>query len=280
MRDTVAIILMLATMAAMAGIVYPYKKPYTRKHFALLAFGLFVAFVVAVPKPTEAEQAATKIAEAQGANDAIIARSQDLVKQLVPYTKGEYPDTYKALGAKAFARLDELEPGAVYAAARSEQCDKPTYAAVSMERSKKDAPVWFVNCKNDNRFMIPMEEAEDALALVGKKALASTQRAADCTLDTVSMCNASKAQKEASEAEIVTFCDQIVEQALISEPDMKWSWDYRMGEGDDVRVVREFTAQNAYGAKLKHRYYCTVDTAQGKATSLKVEGPMGTETVI
>ncbi|WP_213177119.1 hypothetical protein [Croceicoccus gelatinilyticus] len=290
-------IILLAFFVAAFGIIKPFKKNWGRKHFAGLALALFVALAIAVPKPTpeeiaarekaeaaekaaeEVAEAERKLAEAEETTKAVLASSKEAIDGLVSYTRSDFPKTYEMVGADMFGKLSEYEPGAIYAAARSTKCDKPLYGMVSEKKSTKDHPVWFVDCANDNRFMITLPEAKEALALIESKKLTETDRKRDCTIDTIYSCNQSPYQKDANEIEIVTFCDQLVEQVLISDSDMD-RWRYSMGDGDEVVVTRPFTAQNAFGANLKHRYRCVFDARKETVTSLQIEGPTGTSTII
>lgn len=51
MRDTIASVLALLFVAALAGIIWPYIPRFKRWHFGLAAVGLFVAFGLVVPPP-------------------------------------------------------------------------------------------------------------------------------------------------------------------------------------------------------------------------------------
>ena len=279
MRDSIAFTLMFACLAAAWGVIRPYFT-LRRRYFAGMALGLFIAFVIAVPPQTPEEKAEAAAAVAQASHKQIAAKATEGVQSVVDYTRSENPKTYTLVGAEAFAQLNVLEPGAIYAAAESEACDKVSVGAVSLEKSSKDSPVWFVDCANGNRFMIAVEEATEALERLKTSKLALRDRSPDCNTSNIALCIASAAQKSAKETEIVTFCDMTVEDALISDSDMAWSWNYAFGDGGDIQVVRDFEAQNAFGANLKHRYVCTFDAGTQRIKELIIEGPMGAQRLI
>lgn len=279
MRDTLAIVFFLALVVSLWGLIRPFGN-LRRKQFAGISGALFVAWVVAVPPlspEAKAELAAKDVAEE---NSKVLAKVEQALESSISYEPGENPQTLAIVGREEFAKLNELEPGAFYAAAESRDCDRVTSGAVSLNASKKNLPVWFVDCDNGNRFMVTREEAHEALDRFSGSALAGRDRAANCTVRNVGLCNASLAQKEADEAEVVAFCDMTVESALVGDSDMAWGWDYRFGDGDSVVVVRDFKAQNAFGANLKHRYRCIFDAKLQRIVSLVIEGPTGSDRLI
>jgi hypothetical protein len=234
---------------------------------------------------TEAKQPRAPVvgqpkAIANGDQAAILAKVEEASHGWAEYTRSESPDVFKTVGISAFRSLGKLEPGAFYAAAESTNCDKVTSGAVSPDKSTKGEPVWLVDCNNGNRFVITAGEAADALKLKNTGALALNDVSASCTEENLQACTASDAQKSASQAEVVTTCDTAVQQALIGDSSMDWHWDYAFGKGDTVQVVRGFKATNAFGAKLKHRYFCDFDTAKNEITRLTIEGPFGTKRLI
>lgn len=270
-------------LAAAWGVIRPYRGV-RRRWFAVAAVGVFFAMLVIAPDaPQNAASAKNGSQPSSGVrNDqaAILAKVEEASHSWAEYTRGESPDVFKAVGASAFSRLGKLEPGAFYAAAESANCDKVTSGAVSPDKSTKGAPVWLVDCDNGNRFVITAGEATDALKLKNTGALALNDVSASCTEENLEACTASDAQKSASQAEVVSNCDTAVQQALIGDSSMDWHWDYAFGKGDTVQVVRGFKATNAFGAKLKHRYFCDFDTAKNEITRLTIEGPFGNKRLI
>lgn len=273
----------LALLVCVVGLVRPYRfLGLARKHYGLGIAAAFVAMMLTVePTPHSGGRSnAKQEASSSGAHDAIVAKAKAALEGLTDYTRKEYPDTYKRVGPATFKRLGEFERGAIYAAAESDRCDKVSYSGAS-DRSKANAALFFVDCDNENRFMISQAQAEQALQRFGKRALHEVNLAESCTTSTVALCSATSAQRAMSEAEAATICDMIVERALVSgDADTDWSWNYSLGKGNTVRVVRGFTSTNGFGAKLKSRYFCDLDASTKEPTRLVIETPYGTEKLI
>jgi hypothetical protein len=269
----------LVLLACIVGVVRPFSYlGLERKHYFI---GAAVAFIVMmfIAEPTP-KTAAQQAADTRTAQNVVIAKAKASADSIPTYTRKEFPETYKDVGAETFSRLAELEKGAVYAAAESERCDKVDVSGTS-DKSKTKAALFFVDCANGNRFMISQASAEAALKRYHEGALRETKVPESCTTTSVSLCNASPAQKAMKEAEAVTACDMIVERALISgDADTDWGWNYSLGEGDTVRVVRGFTSTNGFGAKIKSRYFCDIDASKKDVTRLVIETPFGTEKII
>ncbi|MGJ3627154.1 hypothetical protein AB5I41_09845 [Sphingomonas sp. MMS24-JH45] len=136
----------LVFIAALVGIVWPYQK-LRRWHFAVTAFASFIGVGATVPPPTAeqlaakerekkkeaakaAETAAKKVQDEQSEHDKVSAKGTAALAGLTPYKKGDNNQTYRRLGASTFAKLEHLEPGAVYAAAESRACDQVATATL------------------------------------------------------------------------------------------------------------------------------------------------------
>jgi hypothetical protein len=273
----------VAFVAAAWGVIRPYRG-LGRRWFALATVASFFVMLLVVPQQPQNAASAKNTSEPNSGvssdQPAILAKVEEASHSWTEYTRSESPDVVKAVGPIAFKKLGKLEPGAFYATAESTNCDKVTSGAVSPDKSTKGAPVWLVDCDNGNRFVITAGEAADALKLKKTGALALNDVSASCTAENLEACVASDAQKSASQAEVVSACDTAVQQALIGDSSMDWHWDYAFEKGDTVQVVRGFKATNAFGAKLKHRYFCDFDTAKKEITRLSVEGPFGTKRLI
>ena len=98
------------------------------------------------------------------------------------YTRSEYRETYNELGSAAFAKLNVLEPGALYAVAESKNCDVVEESGLSDRASRKSLR-WYVDCKNGNRFMVDQKQAQDALNRERAGHLQVTELAASCTAE-------------------------------------------------------------------------------------------------
>lgn len=278
MRELIIFIATMGSLVLLAGVIKPYIKGFNRKKHALAAAGAFVVALVAVPPMSEEAKAAAE-AERVASEHQEVLKAALVAPDGYTYTRDGDPKTYELVGAEAFETLSDLEPGAFYAAARSESCDKTGMGDVSLNMSKKDAPLWFIDCDNGNRFMITPDEAAEAAKLLEAGALTKIDRAPDCTTTSVAACSITKAQKNADETTIVSLCDMGVESVLISDPDWNWSWDYAFGDGDNVVVTRGFKAQNAFGAELKHQYRCEYNAATNSLVDVKLTGPTGTQDI-
>ena len=289
MADPLMWLVTFAFLATVVGVFRPYKG-FKRGHFALGILGSVTLMGIIAPH-TEVNQKAAPTAAPAGekpelavertsANNDIAAKAKSAVDTRVRYTRADNAKTVKLVGSKMFGRLNDLEPGAYYAASSSSACDSVANGAVSLSSSKANAPRWFVDCKNNNRFMISLQEAEKALALAKAGKLVETSRAPDCTIISVASCSMTPAQKSFNKAEASVFCDMIVEKALISEPDMDWGSDMSFGDDGEVTISRGFTAQNGFGAELKNRYFCTLDSETKNIKRLILETPFGDKQLI
>lgn len=279
MRELVTFLAATGSLVLLAGVIKPYINGFSRKKHALAAAGAFAVAMVAVPPMSDEAKAAAEAERVASEHKEVLDAAMVDPDGGYTYTRDADPKTYELVGAEAFEKLSELEPGAFYAAARSNSCDKTGMGGVSLNMSKKDAPLWFVDCENGNRFMITPEEASEANKLLAAGTLTKIDRAPDCTTTSVAACSMSSAQKNADETTIVSLCDMGVESVLISDPDWNWSWDYSYGEGDNVIVTRGFKAQNAFGAELKHEYRCEYNAATESLVDMKIMGPAGTQDV-
>ena len=106
---------------------------------ASAAFGVLVAMNQAPnapenPVPQPAVSPAPSPSPPASDQDAVVGKTKDALAQATAgggYTRSEYSDTYKELGRIAFSKLNLLEPGALYAAAESKQCDRVITAGLN-----------------------------------------------------------------------------------------------------------------------------------------------------
>jgi len=240
----------------------------------------FIAVLLSAPRPKPEEIAARAKAEALATSGTVLDKAKNALAGIDRYDRAIHSKTYSKIGRDAFARLNKLEEGALLTAAESNKCDSVDFGGVSLDKSKKGAPVWYVDCKNGNRFLVGMADAESTLERRVKLQLASRDLEPDCTTTSLSDCDVSKAQRAAKKEDVVTMCDMLIEEAVISDADMDWSYNYAFSDGDLIQVVRGFKAENAFGAELKHRYVCYFDAGVGRVTKLSVEGPFGAKRII
>lgn len=285
MKDAIAFILVCMFVAAVWGILKPYRG-LCRRHFVGLSFILFITILsvdpnpAAAPNPTAERGPPANTGVDQGTTPEIANKAKPALDAMIPYTQTDNAKTYALVGASTFPRLNELEMGAIYAVAESTKCDVVVSGAVSLDKSGKDAPVWFVDCSNGNRFLIDDKAAASALERSSANKLAANELSESCTTTSLTLCNASIAQKKARETEVVSFCDIMVQNALVGDSSMDWEWNYAFDKGHNIQVVRGFKAENAFGAKLKHRYFCTFDASTQTIKKLLIEGPLGNKKLI
>jgi hypothetical protein len=264
-------------LACFVGIIYPYLRYSKRWHFALAALASFVGLAATVPEPTPEELAARKIAEAKEAHEAVLKKALPVAATPANYTRAEYGETYERVGAGSFAKLDELEPGAAYVAAESEECDRVTNAMVS-DMSSKGKPVWFVDCENENRFMVTQKQAE----------LVPVDLKPSCTFDDIWKCKGQTSYQPTpeevakdKEIEYVTACDLILEQVVVSPSSLDTKrWQFRVVNGKTAVIERPFDSQNGFGAMIRNTYRCEIDIATSNIKGFSVSGPMGNEKFI
>lgn len=284
---------LLLLLACIAGVVYPFVPNSKRWHFALGAVASFVGLGLTVPKPTPQELADRKADEAreaahelreEGAQDhrEVVEKAKPALEGRTDYTRTEYRDTYRRVGASTFAKLNELEPGAAYAAAESQTCNRVNAVTVS-DTSRPGAAVWFVDCANERRFMVDQRQAAAALARFKEEKLALRDLEPSCTLSSVADCKLTASQKRAKDKEIefVSACDTILQQVVVSPSSLDLHrWTYGFAGQDTVVVVRPFDSQNSFGATIRSKYRCEIDASTMNISGFQVTGPMGSQRVI
>ncbi|MCX9147475.1 hypothetical protein [Erythrobacter sp. WG] len=281
------VLFLLLLLACFVGVIYPYLRNSKRWHFALAAVASFIGLAATVPKPTPEELAARKIAEAREAHEAVLKKALPVTATPANYTRAEYGETYDRVGAASFAKLGELEPGAAYVAAESEECDRVTTAMVS-DMSSKGMPVWFVDCENENRFMVTQKQAEEALARHRQGKLVQTDLKPSCTFDDIWKCKGeSRSQPttqevaQGKEVEYATACDLILEQVVVSPSSLDTKrWQFRVINGKTAVIERPFDSQNGFGAMIRSTYRCEIDIATSNIKGFSVRGPMGNKKFI
>ena len=238
-----------------------------------------------VPPPTPEQIAVRKAeqaAEADKEHRQIVEKAKDALNVPRGHASTQHGKIHARLDTAGSSKFSELEHGAAYAAAESRSCDKAVSAGLS-DVSKPRAAIWYVDCANDNRFMIDQKTAAAALVRFKAAKLARSELGPSCTTTTVSMCKATPAQRAASDKEVeyVSACDLILDRVLVSPSSLdKHDWAYGLGRGDTVVVERPFDSQNGFGATVRGRYRCEIDASNSNITSFVVDGPSGRNRVI
>ena len=83
------------------------------------------------------------------------------------------------------------------------------------------------------------------------------------------------------ETEVVTYCDMMIKQSLVSESSYSaaWSWNYSW-DGAYATVMRKFDATNGFGATITSSYICKVDGATQHLAYLATMGPIGAQVLV
>lgn len=219
---------------------------------ASFVLAVIIAIINAPPPKTNAERLIEL--EAKIGSDAVIEMERD-----------DYGDTFSRIGAHAFERANKLARWPALTAAASERCDSVEIAAIS-DRATSDALHWFVDCANGERFRITETEAiatKDRFQDTGEQTSATVAPPAP----------ESAAFDDLSEADVVSRCDIAVQSAMKSESsfDTAWQWELtKHAATGRVTVVRDFEAENAFGASLSSQYECIVNAADMELVSLRI----------
>lgn len=203
-----------------------------------------------------------------------------VAKAKVPFepalmTKADYPKMYKQLGPAKFDAANSLMSWAALAAANSKQCSEVTDIGVS-DKSTRRAVLWFVDCKNSERFMI--SEAQ-AIAVRGQYDPNASPEAKARAAQVAVAEPMSARWKDFKEADAVTACRTLVQSTMTNQRsfDAAWTWD---SEKDDdtglVTIQQDFDAQNGFGGTISSRYSCVVNADQGsRIVKLSIREPTG-----
>lgn len=303
-------ILVLLLLASFAGIIYPYIKGMRRKHFFWSTLGIFIFSGVMYPKldpegykqsqekaaaeekqealaeASEASKtasvanAAAKQARKPNSNSEVLAKAGQALEERLPYSRSEYPKLYSQIGSATFAKLNTLEEGAIYHAAESENCSKVLSSGTS-DTSRPGAAMFFIDCDDQQRFMVTQSEAEEALKRFKNKTLALHDLSASCTWRSVSECSPTAAEPLpfAREASIVDACDRVLNAGHPDAASIETLGNGRRdySKAGFVRISRIFVANNASGKSSKASYECNVRLGSDEVRSLTVTDPTGTK---
>lgn len=186
----------------------------------------------------------------------------------------EYSETFQRLGEEAFTRANGLAKWPAIGTATSEKCNKVAVVEISDAATAQDL-AWLVDCDNGERFRF--SEAEAVAVRDYFKNEGDGQQ-----LDLITPTPDSAVFDDISESEIVTKCDIAVKSMMASKSsfDTSFGWDFsRHTATKRVTVLREFEAQNGFGATLSSQYECVVDVANMEFVSLRIQEPTGWTTL-
>ena len=224
------------------------------------AFVAAAAFVPQGETPSEAVTLASL--ESKIADDAVMEME-----------RGEFGDTYARLGGEAFKRANRLMKWPAIAVAASPRCNSVELAAIS-DRATAEALEWFVDCENRERFRVT-----EAQAIAARDSFDADGTAQD---ELAVLAPESAVFDDLSEADVVSRCDIAVQSAMRSQGsfDTAWQWEFtRHPSTGRVTVVRDFEADNAFGATLSSQYECVVKAADMELVSLRIREGNGWQTL-
>lgn len=167
-------------------------------------------------------------------------RTSDYVYE--PYTRDQFPKLFAQLGA-AVDRIQPVREGAALAALRSGRCDRVELSEIATQTSAEDLRA-FVDCSNGERFYF----TESQLAAEAP-AVAQSDR-------TIGRADAIQACAEAARA--VAMYPSLLDAHTWAGA----SFDANKTTGG-ARVLLDFEAANALGAKLPYRADCLFPAGQG-----------------
>jgi hypothetical protein len=241
---------------------------------------LFLLFIIGRCSSNSNESANQQAVSEETATESPAPVSlADLEKKLSEHsievmTQEDYSETYSKLGSDSFKRANDLAKWAGIVAAESASCDRVDIVAIS-DRSTRSELQWYVDCVNGERFR-PSETQAKAAKAKWQGAKGSTVAVQDAAKpQSASLANI-------SEVDAVTMCDLAVKEAMKSKSsfDTAWSWQFRRHpEEGRISVIREFEAENSFGANLSSEYRCIIDAASRSFIEIAVREPTGWEVI-
>lgn len=234
------------------GFVRPFKFiPFGKRwHYAALAVAFFVGVGVTAPEPTSEE---------------LVAKGETAASAIVAYEQNKFPVLFEAVGPELFDRIQELEVGAVYAAAESSNCDNVKVSGVSNEPSPDGGLLWFIDCENGNRFKISQNQAEEALERFNSNQLAQSDLGRSCTTETVGRCDpdnvATSNEEENPYADVsrqyalIVMAKNAIRERL-RDPDSAQFRNVRFYSGGGTAVAcGEVNAKNGFGGYTGYKQF-------------------------
>lgn len=86
----------------------------------------------------------------------------------VPYDKKHYPKLYTQWGDKGLKHVNDLMPKVINKVAKSPKCDEPEIIEVSDKSTPKVEAIFFVDCKNHERFYVSEKQLNNNEPLVSE----------------------------------------------------------------------------------------------------------------
>ncbi|ALT07399.1 hypothetical protein [Moraxella bovoculi] len=167
---------------------------------------------------------------------------------VVPITQKGFPKTYKTWGKKWIDDINATMPLAVNHIAKSEKCDEPIDVSISDNRSKpKKEVVFFVDCKNGERFFISQEELKSNTMVEAES------------------------EKLAEAHKYIRPCVDAIKQQLnypATFDEKTLSIRAYKGTSGNVVVEVPFTAKNGFGVEIENMGKCVIDTQNNSTVEI------------
>lgn len=196
----------------------------------------------------QAEQNET-VTKTESQTDESRNKTVDYSHVVVPFTKDGFPKTYQSWGKKWIDEINAMMPQAVNHVAKNDKCDEPYDIGLSIERStpKKEA-VFFVDCKNKERFYISQTELKEGVEV------------------------SAESEKLDEPSKYIQPCKKAI-KAHLNHPN---SFDEKLlsiraykGLSGNVVVEVPFTAKNGFGVEMEHTGRCVIDTRNNISVELQ-----------
>lgn len=139
------------------------------KKIAAIIILLVVLFFILVIWLVESDNKSKTNQSSTAETPSEIKPEKDYSDIVTPFTKNSTPKIYNAWGGKWIDDINAMLPQAVNAVAQNPKCDEPIDIGLSMERSKpKEKAIFFVDCKNQERFYIEQSQLQDGKNLISE----------------------------------------------------------------------------------------------------------------
>lgn len=221
------------------------------KIIKLILWIIVIAFIVSMCTDDETQSSNADSAEQVADNPEASSKNEsvkDYSNIVAPITQKGYPKTYNAWGKKWIDDINAAMPIAVNQVAKSEKCDEPIDVSLSDNRSKpKKEAVFFVDCKNGERFFISQNELNGNTVVEAES------------------------EKLADAHQYIRPCvDAIKQQVNYPATFDEKTLSIRAYKGTSGNVVVEvpFTAKNGFGVEIESMGKCVIDTQNNSTVEI------------
>ena len=217
----------------------------------LLVVSVFVPFIISCS--SENQETTTDAQEAETVSSSVpsievveteTSRSQpveiDYSHVVYEITEKGYPGTYAKWGKEWIDDINRMMPLAVQRVASNPKCDAPETADLSDNRSSpKQEAVFYVDCRNGERFYISQNELTDTTQIEAESEVLSGEP-----------------------SDYIKPCQEMVKAQLNypSSFDADIGTSAFKGTSGNIVVEMSFTAKNALGAELPQAARCVFGT--------------------